>query len=193
MSLRPPVPAAPGPVVPDDALEVVLTPMRRRHLRSVLRIEEIVHPRPWSMGLFLSELAYGPSRLWYVAKVGSTVVGYAGLMLVEEDGHITNVAVAPAWQRHHIGTRLVHALAVAARERGAKHLTLEVRVSNVAAQRLYQAFGFAPAGVRKGYYVETNEDAIIMWATDVDTPEYEARLAALAGAVPGTTVVEDRR
>ena len=193
MSLRPPVPAAPGPVVPDDALEVVLTPMRRRHLRSVLRIEEIAPPRPWSMGLFLSELAYGPSRLWYVAKVGSTVVGYAGLMLVEEDGHITNVAAGPAWERHPIRTRLVHALAVAARERGAKHLTLEVRVSNVAAQRLYQAFGFAPAGVRKGYYVETNEDAIIMWATDVDTPEYEARLAALAGAVPGTTVVEDRR
>lgn len=193
MSLRPPVTAGPGPLVPDDELEVVLTPMRRRHLRAVLRIEEIVHPRPWSMGLFLSELAYGPSRVWYVAKVGSTVVGYAGLMLVEEDGHITNVAVAPAWQRHHIGTRLVHALAVAARERGAKHLTLEVRVSNVAAQRLYRAFGFAPAGVRKGYYVETNEDAIIMWATDVDTPEYEARLATLAAAVPGRTVVEGAR
>ena len=192
MSLRPPVTAGPGPLVPDAELEVVLTPMRRRHLRSVLRIEEVVHPRPWSMGLFLGELAYGPSRVWYVAKVGSTVVGYAGLMLVEEDGHITNVAVAPAWQGHRIGSRLVHALAVAGRERGARHLTLEVRVGNVAAQRLYQAFGFAPAGVRKGYYVETNEDAIIMWANDVDTPEYGARLAALAESVPGTTVVEGR-
>jgi [ribosomal protein S18]-alanine N-acetyltransferase len=193
VSLRPPVTAGPGPAVPDDALEVVLTPMRRRHLRAVLRIEEAVHPRPWSMGLFLSELAYGPSRVWYVAKVGSAVVGYAGLMLVEEDGHVTNVAVSPAWQRHRIGTRLLHALAVAARERGARNLTLEVRVGNVAAQRLYQSFGFAPAGIRKGYYAETNEDAVIMWATDIDTPEHAARLAALAAAVPGSTVVEDPR
>lgn len=176
-----------------DPVDVVLTPMRRRHLRSVLRIEEIVHPRPWSMALFLSELAQGPSRVWYVAKVGSRVVGYAGLMLVDEDGHITNVAVAPAWQGHRIGRRLVHALAVAARARGARNLTLEVRVGNTPAQRLYQAFGFAPAGIRKGYYAETGEDALIMWATDIDAAEYEQRLDALAAAVPGTTTVEERR
>jgi len=182
-------------VVPpaSEPLDVVLVPMRRRHLRAVLRIEELVHPRPWSMGLFLSELAAGPSRVWYVAKVGSQVVGYAGLMLVAEDGHITNVAVAPAWQGHRIGRRLVHALATAARDAGARNLTLEVRVSNAPAQRLYRAFGFAPAGIRKGYYAETGEDALIMWAVDIDTPEYGQRLAQLAAAVPGTTTVEERR
>jgi len=176
-----------------EPIDVVLTPMRRRHLRAVLRIEEVVHPRPWSLNLFLSELSAGPTRVWYVAKVGSHVVGYAGLMLVAEDGHITNVAVAPAWQGHRIGRRLVHALATAARHAGARNLTLEVRVGNAPAQRLYRAFGFAPVGVRKGYYQETGEDALIMWAIDIDTPEYGRRLDELASAVPGTTTIEERR
>lgn len=183
--------AALGPSA--EPIDVVLTPMRRRHLRSVLRIEEVVHPRPWSMGLFLSELSYGPSRVWYVAKVRSQVVGYAGLMVVEDDGHITNVAVAPAWQGHRIGRRLLHALALAALDRQVRNLTLEVRVGNEPAQRLYRAFGFAPVGVRKGYYQETGEDALIMWAIDIDTPEYGRRLDELASAVPGTTTIEERR
>lgn len=179
--------AAPAP----GDLEVVIGPMRRRHLRGVLRIEQQVYPRPWSMGLFMSELGYGDSRVYVVARIGSTVVGYGGLMLVAEDGHITTLAVDPRWHRHGIGTRLLHTLASAGVERGAQHLTLEVRVGNDAAQGLYRAFGFAPAGVRKGYYVETNEDALIMWANDVDTADYAARLAALAARVPGPTIVED--
>jgi ribosomal-protein-alanine N-acetyltransferase len=165
--------------------------MRRRHLRSVLRIEQAVYPRPWSMGLFMSELGHRGSRVYLVARVGTTVVGYGGLMLVTDDGHITTLAVDPAWHRHHHGTRLLHALASAAIERGAKNLTLEVRASNQPAQELYRAFGFVPAGIRKGYYVETKEDAIVMWANDVDGPAYAARLAALEAGVPGTTIHEE--
>jgi ribosomal-protein-alanine N-acetyltransferase len=173
-----------------DELDVVVGPMRRRHLRSVLRIEQQVYPRPWSMGLFMSELGIRGSRVYLVARVGSTIVGYGGLMLVTDDGHVTTLAVDPVWHRHKLGTRLLHALATAAIQRGAKHLTLEVRTSNHAAQSLYRAFGFAPAGIRKGYYVETKEDAIVMWANDVDTPEYAQRLADLAAAIPGTTTFE---
>jgi len=172
-------------------LEVTIGPMRRRHLRSVLRIEQQVYPRPWSMGLFMSELGIRGSRVYVVARVGSTVVGYGGLMLVADDGHVTTLAVDPVWHRHKLGTRLLHALAEAAIQRGAKNLTLEVRASNRSAQDLYRAFGFAPAGIRKGYYVETKEDAIVMWANDVDTPAYAERLAALAAGVPGETVVEE--
>lgn len=175
---------------PDD-LEVTIMPMRRRHLRGVVRIEQQVYPRPWSLGLFMSELGYRGSRVYVVARVGSAVVGYGGLMLVADDGHITTLAVDPAWHRYKLGTRLLHTLGIAAVERGAKNLTLEVRASNQAAQALYQAFGFAPAGIRKGYYVETNEDAIIMWANDVDTAAYAARLAALEAGVPGTTIHEE--
>lgn len=174
-----------------EDLEVRIGPMRRRHLRSVIRIEQSVYPRPWSMGLFMSELSYRDGRAYVVALVGSTLIGYGGVMLVADDGHVTTLAVDPRWHRHGIGTRLLHALASAAIDRGAKNLTLEVRAGNRGAQELYRSFGFAPAGIRKGYYVETNEDAIIMWANDVDTAEYRADVDALLQAVPGATVYED--
>lgn len=169
---------------------VVVGPMRRRHLRSVLRIEQQVYPTPWSLGLFMSELGFGPSRVYVVARVGSTVVGYGGLMLVVDDGHITTLAVDPSWHRHRVGTRLLLTLAQAAIERGAKNLTLEVRMGNDAAQGLYRSFGFAPAGVRKGYYSESREDALIMWANDVDTAAYAGRLDRLRAALPGPTTLE---
>ena len=176
-----------------EALNVHVTPMRRRHVRSVLRIEEQVYPRPWSMSLFLSELALRTTRAYFVARVGREVVGYAGLMMTAEDGHVTTIAVDPKWHRHKIGTRLLLGLAREAIARGAENMTLEVRLSNKGAQDLYRRFGFSPVGVRKGYYQETNEDALVMWAEDIDTPEYAERLARLEAAVPGTTVVEDFR
>ena len=77
--------------------------------------------------------------------------------------------------------------------RGSRNLTLEVRVSNHGAQALYQQFGFKPAGIRKNYYQETNEDALVMWAEDIDAPEYRTRLEAIEARIPGTTVVEDGR
>jgi len=174
-----------------EAVDITIGPMRRRHLRGVVRIEQQVYPRPWSIGLFMSELGYRAGRVYVVARVGTAVVGYGGLMLVPDDGHITTLAVDPAWHRHKIGTRVLHALSVAAIERGAKNLTLEVRASNVAAQALYRSFGFAPAGIRKGYYVESKEDAIVMWANDVDTPEHGGRLERLVAGVPGKTVHEE--
>jgi [ribosomal protein S18]-alanine N-acetyltransferase len=173
-----------------DALEVRITPMRRRHLRSVLRIEQQVYPRPWTFGLFLGEISQRASRVYLVARVGSEVVGYAGMFRAVDDGHITTIAVDPAWQRWGIATRLLLAMARAAVDRGCRNLTLEVRMSNSGAQALYQRFGFVPAGVRKGYYPETGEDALVMWANDVDTELYAARLREIEGGVPGRTVVE---
>ncbi len=90
-----------------DELDVTIGPMSRRHLRSVIRIEQQVYPRPWSIGLFLSELGYRGSRVYVVARVGSTVVGYGGVMLVAGDGHVTTLAVDPAWHRHRLGTRVL--------------------------------------------------------------------------------------
>src|SRR5215218_8624238 len=107
------------------AVEVSIVGMRRRHLRSVLRIEGSVYPRPWSLGLFASELAMRGSRAYRVAKVGSTVVGYAGLMHTAGEGHVTTLAVDPAWHRRQVGTRLLLALAHTAREWGCTGLTLE--------------------------------------------------------------------
>ncbi|MDP8954287.1 MAG: ribosomal protein S18-alanine N-acetyltransferase [Actinomycetota bacterium] len=161
-------------------LDVWVLPMRRRHLRSVLRVEHQVCPRPWSLALFLSELGAGPTRRYLVARSGPSTVGYGGLMVSVGEGHITTLAVDPAWQRRSVGTRLLHALATHAVDEGCTGLTLEVRMGNLGAQALYRRFGFVPAGVRRNYYAETKEDALIMWAHEVDTPAYAERLAAIA-------------
>ena len=169
---------------------VQVVPMRRRHLRSVLHIESQVYPRPWTLGLFLSELNMHVARSYFVARVEGRVVAYAGLMLSLEDAHVTTLAVEPAWQRHKLGQRLMVVLAREAVRRGARNLTLEVRVSNEPAQALYRRFGLAPAGIRKGYYLESGEDAIVMWAHDIDEQAYSDRLHRLWAEVPGTTLVE---
>lgn len=177
--------------VTPEQLVVHIVPMRRRHLRSVLRIESQVYARPWSLSLFVSELALRTSRAYYVAKVNGVLCGYAGLMVTEDDGHVTTLAVDPAWHRNKIGTRLLLILAREAIRRGVANLTLEVRVTNQPAQEMYRRFGFRPAGIRKNYYVETNEDALVMWAHDVDTPDYRRRLAEIEAGVPGVTLVTD--
>lgn len=171
-------------------LAVTITPMRRRHLRSVLRIEQQVYPRPWSVGLFMGELALRSSRLYVVARVGTTVVGYAGMMFVVDDGHITTIAVDPAWQRLGIATRLLLCIVRQGVARDVKNMTLEVRMSNVGAQHLYRRFGFAPAGVRRGYYVENAEDALVMWAHDVDLAPTAQRLDEIEAGLPGVGRLE---
>ena len=169
---------------------VVVATMRRRHLRGVLQIEQQVYPRPWTFGLFLSELGQRSTRLYLVARVGHRVVGYIGMLRSIDDGHITTIAVDPAWQRRGIASRLLSVAARAAVARGCHNLTLEVRVSNLGAQALYRRFGFVPAGMRKGYYPENGEDALVMWATDVNAPAYSRRLAEIEAEIQGLTVVE---
>lgn len=165
------------------ALAVDIVPMRRRHLRSVMRIESQVYPRPWTVGLFLSELAMRATRAYHVARLHGAVVGYSGVMVNADEAHLTTIAVDPAWHSHGIGTRLMLNLIESARLMDAQHLTLEVRVSNQAAQRLYRTFGFRPAGIRKNYYSETHEDALVMWADDIDQIAYQQRLRKIESAL----------
>jgi len=169
------------------ALEVSIEAMRSRHLRAVRAIDAMVYPRPWSLALYQQELARGPSRVYRVARVDGTIVGYGGLMIVRTDGHVTSVATDPEWGGHGIGTRLMLALSRGAVLAECEALTLEVRVSNDVAQALYRKFGFAPAGIRKRYYTDTKEDALIMWATDVHEPEYLARLRDIEASLTGHT------
>jgi [ribosomal protein S18]-alanine N-acetyltransferase len=176
--------------LPDPAeLVVRVSRMKRRHVRAVLRIEHQVYPRPWSAGVFHGELAARDGRRYVVAKVGSTLVGYAGLMMMAGDAHVTNIAVDPQWHRAKIGTRLLLTLMRAARAEGASRATLEVRASNKAAQRMYQQFAFAPVGVRSRYY-ENTEDAIVMWAESIDSYAYIERLASIERDIPGVTLWE---
>ena len=172
---------------PVSDLGIAIQPMRRRHLKAVVAIEQQVFPTPWSLSLYLSELAMGSSRAYFVAMAGSEVVGYAGLMLAVGEGHVTTIGVSPRWQRHGIGRKMMLELAETAVRRGAEDLTLEVRVANTGAQALYHEFGFAPAGIRKNYYAEVNEDALIMWAHEIQSPEYAQRLEIIAARVRSGT------
>jgi ribosomal-protein-alanine N-acetyltransferase len=174
---------SPGTVV-DEPAELEIVRMRRRHLRGVMAIERQVYPRPWSPNLFLSEMNELRNRGYFVAKVGKEVVGYGGMMVYGEEAHVTTIAVDPAWHRNKVGTRLLYELVREGLRLGAHAVSLEVRVSNWGAQRLYQRFGFSPVGVRKNYYQETNEDAVVMWVDDVRSAEYRDRLEHIIGQVP---------
>ncbi len=156
--------------------DVIVVPMKKRHLSQVMRIEAKVYPRPWSLGIFLSELNLHDSRHYYVAQSGRKVVGYCGLMVAVDEGHITNIAVDPEFWGIKVATRLLVNAFEVGRRTGVKDMTLEVRASNSRAQKLYFRFGFVPVGVRKGYYQENSEDAIVMWTYNIDSPSFEARL-----------------
>lgn len=155
--------------------------MRKRHLPAVLRIEHRAHPRAWTLGVFTSELAQRDSRYYVICRVDGKVAGYGGLMFVADEAHVTNLAVAPHLRRQHLGTRLLAHLAQESTRRRCRAMTLEVRVSNLAAQQLYHSFGFEDAGLRRNYYMETGEDAIIMWLYDLLSERVQERLAALGG------------
>jgi [ribosomal protein S18]-alanine N-acetyltransferase len=166
------------------APEVEITRMRRRHLRGIMAIERQVYPRPWSPSLFVSEMTSGRSRAYLVAVEGRAVVGYGGLVSYGDEAHITTIAVDPEHQRRKIGTRLLYELIRRAQDMGAHAVSLEVRVTNWGAQRLYARFGFRPVGVRKGYYQETNEDAVVMWTEDVRTADYNRLIDRIVSSIP---------
>jgi ribosomal-protein-alanine N-acetyltransferase len=174
---------SPGTSV-EEAPELEIGRMRRRHLRGVMAIERQVYPRPWSPNLFLSEMNDMRNRTYLVARLGRDVVGYGGVMSYGDEAHITTIAVDPAHHRRKIGTAVLYQLVGEGIRMGARAVSLEVRVSNVGAQNLYRRFGFRPVGVRKGYYQETGEDALVMWAEDVRTAEYRQRLEGIMAEVP---------
>ena len=158
--------------------------MRRRHLRGVMAIERQVYTRPWSPNLFVAEMTEPNNRCYLVARVDKAVVGYGGLICYGDEAHVTNIAVDPQQHRLGVGTRLLHELITQAIEMGGHAVSLEVRVTNWRAQRVYARFGFHPAGIRRNYYADLHEDALIMWTDDVRTPAYRERLAAIAAALP---------
>jgi ribosomal-protein-alanine N-acetyltransferase len=163
-----------------------IEPMRRKHLGQVLAIEQVAYPRPWSSRVFHDELDqvrlggrhYVVARLRRGAAARRDVAGYAGLMLVADEAHVTNVAVHPDHRRQGVATSLLLELAGVAIASGAEAWTLEVRASSKGAQELYRTFGFVPAGVRARYY-ESTEDAIVMWSHAIQSGDYARRLAEL--------------
>ena len=158
--------------------------LKRRDLRRLLRIEAAVFPEPWSPEVFNSELALRKGRLYRAAWDGEEMAGYIGFMIVDDEAHMTTLATAPAYQRTGVATTMIVDGVRTLRAGGVKHLSLEVAANNEPAQSLYRRFGFAPVAVRKKYYPITGQDALVMWAYDIDTPEYAQRLEELTPSRP---------
>lgn len=144
-------------------MAVAFEKMSAAHLDQVLEIEKVSFPTPWSRDSFMGEIQQNDFALYIVAVYDGAVIGYGGMWLIFNEAHITNVAVRPDLRGKNIGKALMLEIIRQAVLRGADSMTLEVRPSNKIARRLYQGLGFKERGVRKHYYADTNEDAIIMW------------------------------
>ena len=167
------------------AVDLTCRPLHAGDVPAVMEIETAAFVQPWSAALFFNELVQ-PSRRYVAAEAGDELCGYGGIMVVGEDATVLTLAVAPAWRAQGVASRILLELIDLAVAGGAGHLTLEVRESNLAALDLYAKFGFQSAGTRKGYY--GNEDAVVMWAVDIHTPEYQQRLAQIREGAPWATV-----
>lgn len=137
-------------------------------IEAVLAIEHLCFPTPWSHFAFYTELAENHYALYVVGKVNGQVVAYAGAWVILDEAHITNVAVHPDWQGKGFGRDILLALLARAKARGAACATLEVRKHNTHAQQLYLKYGFNVKGLRRGYYTDNGEDALVMWKDNLD-------------------------
>ena len=157
--------------------------MRLGDLGAVQAIERASFTTPWPAHAYRSELETNRLAHYIVARVGDEVAAYAGMWLMVDEAHITTFAVAPKWRRRRIGERLLLAMLDLAGERYAREATLEVRLSNLAARRLYEKYGFRPVGLRPRYYSDDNEDALIMTTETLDGSAMRLRIERLRGAL----------
>lgn len=143
--------------------KIELHAMSFEDIDRVCEIEKLSFTTPWSRESFESELSKNSLARYIVAKVDGKVAAYGGMWIVLDEGHITNIAVHPDFRGRKIGEKIVQELLQTAKDNKAAHVTLEVRASNDVARSLYKKLGFIDSGVRKGYYADTGEDAVIMW------------------------------
>ena len=141
---------------------ILIEQMTSKDIDGVFEVEKNCFEHHWSKDAFKEELNNEVAR-YLVAKLDGKVVGYVGIWFVMDEGHITNVAVHSDYRGRKIGDKLVQALVELCRENNIVSMTLEVRVSNIVAQNLYKKYGFKLAGIRKEYYSDNKEDAMIMW------------------------------
>ena len=145
--------------------EAAVRPMCLADVDEVQEIEKGCFSVPWSRAAFEKEITENRCARYLVAERGGQVVAYAGMWLVIDEAHITNIAVHPEARNRGFGERLLRALMRLASDTGMGMITLEVRRSNEAAQALYRKAGFQDVGYRKRYYEDNQEDALIMYAT----------------------------
>ena len=181
------------PMPPSKPPNLHLAPMAAQHVSAVVAIDELGHGHSWHLDTWFQELA-DPKRLHLVAIAstersdeagnGEFVVGHAGLIFLADVAHISNVGVAPEYQGQGIATRLLIELLKRARNLGAGSASLEVRVANKRAHRVYSRVGFQPLGVSESFYSKPREDALVMSIRYLDQPEVAERFAKVLAALP---------
>ncbi len=159
----------------------VVARLAREDLDDVLAIEKAQFDDPWSLRTLREELD-DRSRRYTKASIDGVLVGYLGMMVVEHEAHVNTIATAPGCEGRGVATALLLEGFRAVVSVGVRDLTLEVASRNLRAQHLYERFGFAAVGLRRGYYQRSGDDAIVMWVRDADTPSYGARLDAIEEA-----------
>ena len=182
-------------------LKLIVEPMRLDDLKAVQSIEHASFNTPWPSHAYSNELESNRLAHYLVARAGDEVAAYGGMWLMVDEAHITTFAVHPAWRRQRIGERLLLAFLDVAVDRGAHEATLEVRLSNLAARKLYEKYGFRPVGLRPRYYSDDGEDALIMTTLPLSDQAMRDRIERLraeleaspapSGPAPGPTTPTD--
>lgn len=157
---------------------IEMRPMRREDVPRVMEIEQECFPTRWHESAYYTELA-NRSAFYIVASIDSEIVGYAGMWLIMDEAHITTLGVARDYRGRKIGEMLLVGLLDEAMRRSIRRATLEVRQSNNVAQNLYRKYGFAAAAIRRGYYTDNGENAVIMWIDNMVSTEYRRSYADL--------------
>ena len=155
--------------------EIAISPMSKDDVEAVVQIEsEAYGKHHWAKSSFYDEMSNNLAK-YYVAKASDgTLVGYAGTWHIIDEGHITTIAVKKEYLRNHIGETIIQRIIDDCYKDNIKYLTLEVRVSNTPAIKLYEKYGFQSLGTRKAYYQDNNEDALIMWTENIFYDKFKA-------------------
>jgi ribosomal-protein-alanine N-acetyltransferase len=164
-------------------VRLVIEAMRLADLPDVHEIERRSFRTPWPSHAYRTELETNRLAHYLVVRADGRVIAYAGIWLMVDEAHVTTFAVDPVWRRRHVGEALLLATMDLAIERGAREATLEVRLSNLAARRLYEKYGFRPVGIRPHYYSDDNEDALVMTTEALGGERMRHRLARLRDAL----------
>ena len=144
-------------------MEFKIISMGLENVDEVSEVEKECFYTAWTKQDFIKEMTENKLAVYFIAVSEGKIIGYAGMWHIIDEGHITNIAVLPEYRRHKVGSALVQKLVDTAKQRNMTGLTLEVRIGNIAAQKLYSNYGFKAEGIRKKYYSDTGEDAVIMW------------------------------
>src|SRR6266540_287704 len=164
-------------------LSVVVESMTLDDVDAIQAIERASFSTPWPAHAYRQEIQTNRLAHYLVIRTGDQIVGYAGLWMLVDEAHLTTFAIEPRWRRRGLGARLLLAVMDLALDRRASEATLEVRLTNLPARRLYEKFGFRPVGIRPRYYTDNHKDALIMTTDRLDSPTMVQRIERLRAEV----------